>query len=131
MLCDGSPDPTVAREINTYMNLWREDLENIDIDTVLRDGKLTLNVSSPYSHLHWKTHFLSNFCSSLTNRCTNPMSSYIMTWPVLLFLLLCLLCLLPPCSLSSSPSSSSTRTPKCCKKLSSKIYFRVMKSAPV
>ena len=45
MLCDGSPDPTNAGEINTYMNLWNEDNENISIDNVLDDSKLPLNVS--------------------------------------------------------------------------------------
>ena len=31
MRCDGSPDPTVPGEINTYINLRLEDKENNDI----------------------------------------------------------------------------------------------------
>ena len=45
MRCDGSPDPTIAGEINTYMNLWREDTKRVDIETVLSDSDLALAVS--------------------------------------------------------------------------------------
>ena len=45
MKCDGSPDPTIPGEINTYMNLWRERKESNDIDTILKEGDLTLSVS--------------------------------------------------------------------------------------
>jgi cancer susceptibility candidate protein 1 len=44
ILCDGSPDPTIPGEINTYINLWREDSLNNDIQSVLRDSGLTLRV---------------------------------------------------------------------------------------
>ena len=46
MLCDGSPDPTVGGEINTYMNLWKEDDSRMDISSVLQDSLLTLSVSA-------------------------------------------------------------------------------------
>ena len=45
MKCDGSPDPTVQGEINTFMNLWREDLTEKDINTILKGAQLTLGVS--------------------------------------------------------------------------------------
>ena len=58
MLCDGSPDPTIAGEINTYMNLWRENTECNDIQTVLRDGDLTLKVSV----VRLLSHLYSDVC---------------------------------------------------------------------
>uniref|UniRef100_A0A8C9G145 Dynein axonemal intermediate chain 7 n=1 Tax=Pavo cristatus TaxID=9049 RepID=A0A8C9G145_PAVCR len=45
--CDGSPDPTVLQEINTFMNLWRED-QNEDIQFVMEKGEQVLNVSVKY-----------------------------------------------------------------------------------
>ncbi|ELU16422.1 hypothetical protein CAPTEDRAFT_227810 [Capitella teleta] len=44
MLCDGSPNPAIPGEINTFMNLWREDQNNNDIESVLKDSKLTLKL---------------------------------------------------------------------------------------
>ncbi|XP_042690852.1 dynein axonemal intermediate chain 7 isoform X3 [Centrocercus urophasianus] len=41
--CDGSPDPTVLQEINTFMNLWRED-QNKDIPFVMERGEQVLNL---------------------------------------------------------------------------------------
>ncbi|XP_068805796.1 dynein axonemal intermediate chain 7 isoform X2 [Struthio camelus] len=41
--CDGSPDPTVLQEINTFMSLWRED-PNEDIRVVMEKGKEVLNL---------------------------------------------------------------------------------------
>ncbi|NXI73286.1 CASC1 protein, partial [Anseranas semipalmata] len=41
--CDGSPDPTILREINTFMSLWRED-QNKDIQLVLEKGEQVLNL---------------------------------------------------------------------------------------
>ena len=46
MLCDGSPDPTIPGEINTFMNLWREEKNNVSIERVLEDSKLPLRVST-------------------------------------------------------------------------------------
>ena len=45
MKCDGSPDPTMLPEINMYMSLWREDVEDIDFETVLKESALVLKVS--------------------------------------------------------------------------------------
>ncbi|KAL8222331.1 UNVERIFIED_CONTAM: hypothetical protein K2H54_075516, partial [Gekko kuhli] len=44
LACDGSPDPTVPREINTFMSLWQEDKKN-DIQTVMKKGKRVLEAS--------------------------------------------------------------------------------------
>ncbi|XP_053934523.1 dynein axonemal intermediate chain 7 isoform X2 [Cuculus canorus] len=41
--CDGSPDPTVLQEINTFMSLWRED-QNENIQLVMKKGELLLNL---------------------------------------------------------------------------------------
>ncbi|KGL79455.1 Protein CASC1, partial [Tinamus guttatus] len=41
--CDGSPDPTVLQEINTFMSLWRED-PNEDIQFVMEKGQEVLNL---------------------------------------------------------------------------------------
>ncbi|NXP56143.1 CASC1 protein, partial [Heliornis fulica] len=48
--CDGSPDPTVLQEINTFMSLWRED-QNEDIQCVMEKGEQVLNLME-------KLHFL-------------------------------------------------------------------------
>ncbi|XP_072047400.1 LOW QUALITY PROTEIN: dynein axonemal intermediate chain 7 homolog [Amphiura filiformis] len=42
MQCSGSPDPTIAPEINTYINLWKEDTQKSGIDVVLEESKQTL-----------------------------------------------------------------------------------------
>ncbi|XP_019399947.1 PREDICTED: protein CASC1 isoform X3 [Crocodylus porosus] len=41
--CDGSPDPAVPQEINTFMSLWRED-QNKDIEFVIEKGNKVLNL---------------------------------------------------------------------------------------
>ncbi|KAM9581331.1 dynein axonemal intermediate chain 7 isoform 1-T1 [Guaruba guarouba] len=41
--CDENPDPTVLREINTFMSLWRED-QNKDIKLVMEKGEQVLNL---------------------------------------------------------------------------------------
>ncbi|XP_042651350.1 dynein axonemal intermediate chain 7 isoform X3 [Tyto alba] len=41
--CDGSPDPTVLQEINTFMSLWRED-QNEDVQLVMEKGEQVLNL---------------------------------------------------------------------------------------
>uniref|UniRef100_U3J8P4 Dynein axonemal intermediate chain 7 n=1 Tax=Anas platyrhynchos platyrhynchos TaxID=8840 RepID=U3J8P4_ANAPP len=41
--CDGSPDPTIPQEINTFMNLCRED-QNKDIQLVVEKGQQVLNL---------------------------------------------------------------------------------------
>lgn len=44
MLCDGSPDLLSTSELNTFMNLWRDDKESKPFDIVLREGEDTLKV---------------------------------------------------------------------------------------
>lgn len=43
MLCDGSPNPTVEPEINTFIALWKEDPE-VDIQIILKQCSLALQV---------------------------------------------------------------------------------------
>uniref|UniRef100_K7G7B4 Dynein axonemal intermediate chain 7 n=1 Tax=Pelodiscus sinensis TaxID=13735 RepID=K7G7B4_PELSI len=43
MQCDGSPDPAVPQEINTFMTLWREN-KNEDIEFVIEKGNQVLNL---------------------------------------------------------------------------------------
>ncbi|PKU38103.1 protein hypothetical protein [Limosa lapponica baueri] len=45
--CDGSPDPTVLQEINTFMSLWRED-QNEDVQLVMEKGEQVLNTANMY-----------------------------------------------------------------------------------
>ena len=45
MRCDGSPDPTIPGEINTYLNCQREENDGLTFDQVLQDSKLILLVS--------------------------------------------------------------------------------------
>ena len=46
MRCDGSPDPTIPGEINTYINLRLEDSEHNDIDSVMKQGQQDIAVSN-------------------------------------------------------------------------------------
>jgi len=46
MRCDGSADPTIAGEINTYINLEREDNQSDDIESVLPKCRHTRDVST-------------------------------------------------------------------------------------
>jgi len=44
MLCDGNPDPLNTRELNTYMNLCRDDKEYKSVPVVLSESEGTLKV---------------------------------------------------------------------------------------
>ncbi|XP_033752163.1 LOW QUALITY PROTEIN: axonemal 84 kDa protein-like [Pecten maximus] len=44
MRCDGSPDPIIAGEINTYINLRMEDREHDDVESVLQASKLDISL---------------------------------------------------------------------------------------
>ena len=44
MLCDGNPDPLNTCELNTYMNLWRDDKEYKSVPVVLSESEGTLKV---------------------------------------------------------------------------------------
>ncbi|XP_073400113.1 dynein axonemal intermediate chain 7 isoform X2 [Dendrobates tinctorius] len=43
MLCNGSPDPTVPQEINTFMSLWSDETEE-DVESTLRRSCLVLTL---------------------------------------------------------------------------------------
>lgn len=43
MRCDGSPDPSVQPEINSFISLWREDSET-QVQRVLENCALALQV---------------------------------------------------------------------------------------
>ncbi|XP_041325539.1 dynein intermediate chain CFAP94, axonemal isoform X2 [Pyrgilauda ruficollis] len=45
--CDGTPDPTVPQEINTFMSLWRDDQDE-DIQLVMTKEEVVLNIASMY-----------------------------------------------------------------------------------
>lgn len=45
MSCDGTPDPAVHQDINTYMSLWRDDPE-VGVTAVLKQCDLSLKVSA-------------------------------------------------------------------------------------
>lgn len=44
MRCDGSPDPTVQGEINTYINLRLEDVDHDDVESVFKASELDTKV---------------------------------------------------------------------------------------
>lgn len=44
MRCDGTPDPVVHQDINTYMSLWRDDPE-VGVQAVLKQCDLALKVN--------------------------------------------------------------------------------------
>ena len=44
MLCDGNPDPLNTRDLNTYMNLWRDEKECKPFPVVLSEGEDSLKV---------------------------------------------------------------------------------------
>uniref|UniRef100_A0A8C0VEC5 Dynein axonemal intermediate chain 7 n=1 Tax=Cyanistes caeruleus TaxID=156563 RepID=A0A8C0VEC5_CYACU len=41
--CDGTPDPTIPQEINTFMSLWRDD-QDVDIQLVMEKEEVVLNL---------------------------------------------------------------------------------------
>ncbi|NXI08232.1 CASC1 protein, partial [Irena cyanogastra] len=41
--CDGTPDPTVPQELNTFMSLWREDQDE-DVQLVMEKEEVVLNL---------------------------------------------------------------------------------------
>ena len=44
MLCDGCPDPLQECELNTYMNLWKEDVKYKPVPAVLEEIEDCLKV---------------------------------------------------------------------------------------
>lgn len=49
--CDGSPDPWVAQEMNTFISLWEEE-KNETFEEVMEKSKLVLSVSTATVGLH-------------------------------------------------------------------------------
>ncbi|XP_005531929.2 PREDICTED: protein CASC1 [Pseudopodoces humilis] len=41
--CDGTPDPTIPQEINTFMSLWRDD-QDVDVQLVMEKEEVVLNL---------------------------------------------------------------------------------------
>ena len=52
--CDGTPNPTVAAEINSFMTLWQEDKENNDIENSFKFADLSLQVKQPRDQINQK-----------------------------------------------------------------------------
>ncbi|KAL9955781.1 hypothetical protein ACROYT_G037160 [Oculina patagonica] len=44
MLCDGNPDPLNTRDLNTFVNLWRDEKESKPFPVVLDEGEGTLKL---------------------------------------------------------------------------------------
>ncbi|XP_044533419.1 dynein axonemal intermediate chain 7 [Gracilinanus agilis] len=59
--CDGSPDPSIAPEINTFISLWKEK-QNEDIDSVMKQSKLVLELIEKLESVLFDTppHELTN-----------------------------------------------------------------------
>ncbi|XP_030006025.1 dynein axonemal intermediate chain 7 [Sphaeramia orbicularis] len=51
MRCDGTPDPAVQQEINTYISLWRDDPQ-VNITHVLEQCKVALQLTDELEDLH-------------------------------------------------------------------------------
>ncbi|XP_066039860.1 dynein axonemal intermediate chain 7-like isoform X3 [Chamaea fasciata] len=48
--CDGTPDPTVPQEINTFMSLWRDDHDE-DVQLVMEKEEVVLNLIEKFEYL--------------------------------------------------------------------------------
>uniref|UniRef100_A0A8C3NTK7 Dynein axonemal intermediate chain 7 n=1 Tax=Cyanoderma ruficeps TaxID=181631 RepID=A0A8C3NTK7_9PASS len=48
--CDGTPDPTVPQEINTFMSLWRDEHDE-DVQLVMEKGEVVLNLIEKFEIL--------------------------------------------------------------------------------
>ncbi|CAF5151784.1 unnamed protein product, partial [Rotaria magnacalcarata] len=42
MQCDGTPDPTILPEINTFISLWRDEKQRIDVEYTMKQTNLVL-----------------------------------------------------------------------------------------
>ena len=62
MLCDGSPDLLSSSELNTYMNLWRDDKDFESFNTVLQEDENTLKVCNRSCSKHTKKCHLNSYC---------------------------------------------------------------------
>ena len=44
MQCDGTPDPTVLPEINTFISLWCDEKHHTDIEYTMKQTNLVLSL---------------------------------------------------------------------------------------
>lgn len=44
MQCDGTPDPTVLPEINTFISLWHDDQQHLDVEHTMKQTDLVLSL---------------------------------------------------------------------------------------
>lgn len=44
MQCDGTPDPTVLPEINTFISLWQDEKQRTDIEYTMKQTDLVLSL---------------------------------------------------------------------------------------
>jgi cancer susceptibility candidate protein 1 len=44
MQCDGTPDPTILPEINTFISLWHDEQQRIDVEYTLKQTNLVLGL---------------------------------------------------------------------------------------
>jgi len=44
MQCDGTPDPTILLEINTFISLWHDEHQRINVEYTLKQTNLVLSL---------------------------------------------------------------------------------------
>jgi hypothetical protein len=44
MQCDGTPDPTVLPDINTFISLWHDEHQKIDVEYTMKQTNLVLSL---------------------------------------------------------------------------------------
>lgn len=53
MRCDGTPDPTVLPDINTFISLWRDEKQHLDVQYTMQQTNLVLAL---IRELHYVIH---------------------------------------------------------------------------
>jgi cancer susceptibility candidate protein 1 len=51
MQCDGTPDPTVLPDINTFISLWHDENQRIDVDYTMKHTNLVLSLIKELNHV--------------------------------------------------------------------------------
>ena len=62
MQCDGTPDPTVLPDINTFISLWRDERQRIDVDYTMKHTNLVLSL---INELNYVINSIANGSSEL------------------------------------------------------------------